>query len=78
MIWRVSPATTDTEVFQEIKNKEIVYCVLIHNKYNLLKFALKAPTAIGSSLKVQKEVNKTRTENKMSFMQNDINGHLVW
>lgn len=52
-------AIADTEVSQEIKKKDTIYCVLIHNKYSLLKFALKAHIAPQQFAKwKQEKVNK--------------------
>ena len=56
------------EVIQEIKNKDTIYCVLIHNKYNLLKFALKAHTVSQQSIQgKQQKVNKGNENDRKQF-----------
>ena len=56
------------EVIQEIKNKDTIYYVLIHNKYNLLKFALKAHTVSQQSIQgEQQKVNKWNENDRKQF-----------
>lgn len=44
--FNVLPVIADTKVDQEMKKKkDTIYCVLKHNKCNLLKFALQVHTA---------------------------------
>lgn len=61
-------AMVGIEVIQEIKNKDTIYCVLIHNKYNLLKFALKAHTVSQQSIQgKQQKVNKGNENDRKQF-----------
>ena len=61
-------AMVGIEVIQEIKNKDTIYCVLIHNKYNLLKFALKAHTVSQQSIQgEQQKVNKRNENDRKQF-----------
>ena len=58
----------DIEIIQKIKNKNTIYCVLIHNKYNLLKFALKAHTVSQQSIQgEQQKVNKWNENDRKQF-----------
>lgn len=61
-------AMVGIEVIQEIKNKDTIYCVLIHNKYNLLKFSLKAHTVSQQSIQgEQQKVNKRNENDRKQF-----------
>ena len=61
-------AMVGIEVIQEIKNKDTIYYVLIHNKYNLLKFALKAHTVSQQSIQgEQQKVNKRNENDRKQF-----------